>query len=807
SGGLQTGPGFATRLQAHSMGGAPLAAPVRSGMESVFGADFSGVRIHSDTAAAGLSQDIGAQAFTYRNHIFFNTDHYSPDTTEGRSLLAHELTHTVQQGHAQAISRDEEPQEESFLDKLKNAFDATLQLVLPASVYGFYLKIKSGGLLNFIRSTLIDLFKGLFSRLGFSDQQVLLIFNTFAELKAQLPAIIDGLSKGDCKPLFAALQQLSEVVGAVAGRLWDLLMEKLEPVRLWLIDVWETYGAPAVEGIKAFFGEQWEMLKALGRFIWNNFYKPIFDKGKEVWDWVVKKLGFGSPDEPGLMSFISDKLSEAWQALKKDLQPVIDPIREVIEGIKVLATLSDIRKLQEEAKKWLDEVVKTATAMGSDEDAVANKQLTLRDVLLPALNRSVDRLKGALAAAGQWVLDKVDAVAGNIGGFFRGLQNNAYLSPVAGVIRWVPKIAGDLRDWATEKVNGLFRYIINGVEQLRVFIDPVLQTLQKLVAVVGNLLKYLPDLILGVPFMLLPRCIKDPIIKWLTEVVLKQIPIIGEFIALTEKWEQIKTAALTVLKQVFLDGQLFKGLWTYFKTLLEILGIDPQLVTGVVAKAARNFSDIISKPGAFFKNIWDVIRGGFSLFWENILVHLPKGALDWLFGEVKGAVNVVPPEKMEAGLILKYVLDVFGVNKENVYDRMSKNPRIGPEKVALIRDLEAVLTGALEWITVWINEGPDGLLRKAKEKIGDIQNLVIQGVVSWITGAVTKEIMKRLATSSDPLGIGATINTIKLVYDTIKTAVAYVNRMLNLVSGVLDNIAAIISGDTKKASEDFEKLL
>src|SRR5438094_848389 len=67
-------------------------------MESRFNADFSGVRIHTGSHAQGLSTQIHAQAFTHGNDIYFNSGKYSPNTASGGQLLAHELTHTIQQG-------------------------------------------------------------------------------------------------------------------------------------------------------------------------------------------------------------------------------------------------------------------------------------------------------------------------------------------------------------------------------------------------------------------------------------------------------------------------------------------------------------------------------------------------------------------------------------------------------------------------------------------------------------------------------------------------------------------------------------
>lgn len=67
-------------------------------MSSRFGHDFNGVRIHNDTKASQLSQKINAKAFTVGNDIFFNSGQYTPNSNSGKQLLAHELTHVVQQG-------------------------------------------------------------------------------------------------------------------------------------------------------------------------------------------------------------------------------------------------------------------------------------------------------------------------------------------------------------------------------------------------------------------------------------------------------------------------------------------------------------------------------------------------------------------------------------------------------------------------------------------------------------------------------------------------------------------------------------
>ena len=82
-------------------GGSQMDPHTQAEMEAGFGADFSNIKIHADTEAAQMSQGIGAQAFTNGNDVYFNKNKYNPNTKEGKHLLAHELTHTIQQGKSE----------------------------------------------------------------------------------------------------------------------------------------------------------------------------------------------------------------------------------------------------------------------------------------------------------------------------------------------------------------------------------------------------------------------------------------------------------------------------------------------------------------------------------------------------------------------------------------------------------------------------------------------------------------------------------------------------------------------------------
>lgn len=86
-------------------GGQPLPRPLRDFMEPRFGADFSAVRIHTGPQAAQASRQLNAAAFTVGHQVFFGAGAWQPDSGAGRELIAHELTHTIQQGAAPQVQR------------------------------------------------------------------------------------------------------------------------------------------------------------------------------------------------------------------------------------------------------------------------------------------------------------------------------------------------------------------------------------------------------------------------------------------------------------------------------------------------------------------------------------------------------------------------------------------------------------------------------------------------------------------------------------------------------------------------------
>lgn len=115
-----------------STGGDPLSKESRTYFEPRFGYDLGNVRIHSGSDAAQAAKAIDAQAFTVGQHIFFGSGAFDPGSGQGRALLAHELTHTIQQQpeHARTMKRAPRRVQRDVLDSITSTAGAGIDWVL-----------------------------------------------------------------------------------------------------------------------------------------------------------------------------------------------------------------------------------------------------------------------------------------------------------------------------------------------------------------------------------------------------------------------------------------------------------------------------------------------------------------------------------------------------------------------------------------------------------------------------------------------------------------------------------------------------
>ena len=127
-------PGIESSLNSSKGAGAPLPVIARQQMESFFDTDFSKVRLHHDNTSAQMSKGLNALAFTHGSDIYFNSGKYDVNSQQGKHLLAHELTHVVQQGaHKSDLQRQDKPVDHLVgLNEMLDRFDVPEEEVITA---------------------------------------------------------------------------------------------------------------------------------------------------------------------------------------------------------------------------------------------------------------------------------------------------------------------------------------------------------------------------------------------------------------------------------------------------------------------------------------------------------------------------------------------------------------------------------------------------------------------------------------------------------------------------------------------------
>jgi len=171
------------QIQTTKGGGSAMPQTTKSFMENRFGTDFSNVRIHTGDYAAEMSTELSARAFTVGNDIYFNTGKYSPETSEGKSLLAHELTHTIQQGNTNTHSPVAQRSFWSFIKKAAGVVWGGIKKVGRGIATGAKWL---GSKIKWLGGQVIDKIAGIFQRFAY----------WMTQLPARIFRLLSGLFKG-----------------------------------------------------------------------------------------------------------------------------------------------------------------------------------------------------------------------------------------------------------------------------------------------------------------------------------------------------------------------------------------------------------------------------------------------------------------------------------------------------------------------------------------------------------------------------------------------------------------------------------
>jgi hypothetical protein len=502
-------------------GGSPLSPELRALFEPRFGYDFGGVRVHTGAAAAGAAETLGARAFTVGHDVFFAAGEYQPTSAQGQRLVAHELTHTIQQ--APAATR---------ASRMISAAIAPVRAA-PKRVQRLFDDVKAS-----IRNKVRDFITRDFPPwdlitliIGWDPIQEKSVKGSTRDwIRAAMKLAPDG------EALFARLDQEGKIDSV--AKWWDAEIAKLDL----------TYA-----GMVALANKAWDAVGASDIFspaaAWNEKIKPILlPTINRVWDFikavgakilsVVKDLILGSisawaQQQKGytLLTFALGKDPITGQEVKRTVKGLIFAVLDLVPGGEQIKENLEKSKTIEKASAWFSEQFKTLDLTWEGIKTLFKQAwdaFKVSDLLNPKLlfekmagifGPPLLRLLNFLIAVGKKVLEFIFEgammIAGPIGqqiaGIFKKIGdtfNKIVADPVAFVGHLVDAVKKGIQQFARNILDhlktGLIQWLVGTLEgaglvlpkvwDLKGILDLVLQILgityakirAKLVKVLGE---------------------------------------------------------------------------------------------------------------------------------------------------------------------------------------------------------------------------------------------------------------------------------------------------------------------------------
>src|SRR4051794_34592329 len=207
------------------------------------------------------------------------------------------------------------------------------------------------------------------------------------------------------------------------------------------------------------------------------------------------------------------------------------------------------------------------------------------------------------------------------------------------------------------------------------------------------------------------------------------------------------------------------------------------MLTNVLARAAGVVGDIVKNPIGFLRNLIAGVKGGILKFKDNIVDHLRKGLMGWLFGALaEGGVEL--PETFDLKGIVKLLASIFGLTWANIKSRIVK--KIGDKAMAAAEKGVSIFATIRE-------QGIGGLWQMFVEKIGDIKEMILEQVKDFVITKIITAGITWLIGLLNPAA--AFIKACKLIYDVVMFFVNNAERIMKFVNTVIDSVADIVKGN------------
>lgn len=208
------------------------------------------------------------------------------------------------------------------------------------------------------------------------------------------------------------------------------------------------------------------------------------------------------------------------------------------------------------------------------------------------------------------------------------------------------------------------------------------------------------------------------------------------------------------------------------------------LFTGLLAKAASAFTKILEDPVAFITNFMSAVKQGFLSFAGNILTHLKKGLLGWLFGALASA-GIELPDSFDVKGILKLVGSILGLTWTNIKARIAK---LAPWAAAAID----VIQSKIEIFTILATQGIGGLWNWIKDKLGDLKSMILTPIMDFVKEKIITAGISWVIGMLNPAG--ALVKIVQALIGVVQWIMERGAALMDFVGTVIDSVTDIANG-------------
>lgn len=758
-----------SNLNSSKGGGSPLSGKVKTEMESGIGADFSNVRIHNDANAVQMNKQLGAQAFATGNNIYFNEGKYNPNSKDGKHLLAHELTHTVQQGAA--IRKKPEP--------ISHA---------PEMVQGSLL---SFAIPDFIKDNVRHV-------PGYTLLTVVAGYDPLNDVNVDRNAInlIEGFM--GLIPFGTAIFDKLQEYGII-DRVFDWVNSRLSELGL------------SMDALLKLVQDAWDESSVttfidVARTKFNDLVRRVTTFATSLVDQVITWI------KEALIGVAEPLLAEnkAWSLIKKIIK--YDPLRDEEVNATTVEILEDFLIL----------IDKQTELEQMREKGTLQKTADWLDTQVGTFNSLLGELRGIITAA--WdaiqpsnlanIADNLSALAAQAGGFLQRVWD--FASGVA--LKVLELVKESLLGWLSSQAA-----TVRGYSLVKVIIGKDPFTQEAVPRTVPNLIRGFMSLMDGGEEQYAQMVETGAIARIVGEIeaavaTLNMTPesIIQLF---TDIWDSMTIDDLIHPIDAFMRiidkfgepiGRLIAFVAEIIRiviiAILEIMNFPFDLIGNIITRALEAIDDIKKDPIGFLKNILRALKQGFIQFFDNIVTHLINGVTGWLMSELKDA-NIPVLTDFSLQGVITWVMEVLNISMEKIWEKLAAHPRIGPARVARIRSMINTLEGIWTFIKDVQERGMAAIWDKIQEQLSNLWNTVLDAVKNFVMERIVNRITARLLSMLDPTGIMAVINGAMAFFNAIQSFIKYLREMLEVVNSFVNGVADLARGNVATAADYLERTM